>query len=288
MRNLKDWDGQRSSPAGVELYRDRVITSSSEFEGRRGHMESLCARCARRVIDVATLYLAWIHRRERNSRRAAWCRSATAPSPSWGTATCAISRSRAPRRSSPSEGHEATRAEPNVFRRVRARSPSVFLERSAVPPARVRPGPDGSRAIRATYDARYGATSRARRAPTGRRAPRSTGNGLAVTWARRPPQRLELGNENACSSARGWKGWRRGRGERHSPRQELSGFPSLPTAPEGRLAHVRSASLIHPYRLSLEPGLPAERPAAHRHPPALLLRQQPGRDRGRGAHGRGA
>ena len=60
LRNLKGEDGQTlRAPEGFRLYRDRVLTTNPEVEGRRGHFESLFGTLAEAGIDRDSLYRTW-------------------------------------------------------------------------------------------------------------------------------------------------------------------------------------------------------------------------------------
>ena len=60
LRNLKGEDGKTlKAPEGFRIYRDRVLTTNPDVEGRRGHFESMFGTLAEAGIDRDTLYRAW-------------------------------------------------------------------------------------------------------------------------------------------------------------------------------------------------------------------------------------
>ena len=60
LRNLKGEDGQTlAAPEGFRIYRDRVLTTNPDVESRREHFESLFGTLAEAGIDRDSLYRAW-------------------------------------------------------------------------------------------------------------------------------------------------------------------------------------------------------------------------------------
>ena len=189
--------------------------------------------------------------------------------------------------------------DPNVFRRVEGNGHGPLLpERGRLPVGialRPRPGRPPARIPGNTYEARFICNIPRSASPDDAGAP--------VALRARPLRRRRRGGRaqrggaratrTTCSSARptgsAWptRTWcQRARG----PAQTCRASRPSPTA-SSRASSTSCSSgrtMIHPAGFASNPAFQQERPPADRHPPALLLRQQPGRDRGRRAHRGGA
>ena len=254
LRNLKDGAGKRIEPGrAFELYRDRVLTDSKEFESRRGHMESLFGSLRKAGIDRGDLYLAWdftVASGNSLSRRMVSIRDRAFAELGDRNLRDLKVEGASPKFTVDKVIEATPEQEPNVFRRVEGKvTVPCFLNAAGCPPgSRYDLGPDGlprriagqhlRRALRLQHPAL--------------REPRQAGAPVAVRA--RPvrrrrrggrPQRGGAGQRERRARLRGGldRHGRRGRGQRHHGPPGPVALPDARRPPPAGLPrlHVRRA-----------------------------------------------